>query len=206
MRALLLAVALLVATAQPALAAPTPLEAGTPLVTASGARCANGFSVHGHLLVSPACGRAAGGALHHADGRRIGTVVAIRRTHAVVRIDDTRLWQPRPTVAGRPDVVTGSTEAPVGAEACVRGPVTGWRCTTVASRDSTLYFGDGSILHGVSRIPVCSPPNDDWGAVVSGTQAQGLVFVAHGCPGGTSSFFFPLVDVLAQEGLRLVTG
>ncbi|MDQ2586195.1 hypothetical protein CKY47_19805 [Saccharothrix yanglingensis] len=76
--------------------------------------------------------------------------------------------------------------------------------TVVASRDSTPRFGDGSVLHGVSRTPVCPPPNDDRGAV--GAVAGPGPGVRRARLPRRHVVSFPLVDVPAREGLRPVTG
>ncbi|MGM1060493.1 S1 family peptidase [Saccharothrix sp. Mg75] len=220
MRTLLIALVLLLGTAAPAAAvpvlaapvpaapvsaAPVPLEAGTPLTTAAGARCTNGFNVRGHLLVQPSCGPV-GTVVRGPGGGVVGSITAVRPTYAVVTITDAAAWVQRPTVAGRPGVVTGSVETPVGGSVCRVGGATGLRCGTVQARNVTVFLPAGTIT-GVTRTNLCPEPGDHWAPVISGSNAQGHVIGGSGgCSSGGTTFFYPVNRVLAAEGFTLVTG
>ncbi|MFD0205051.1 MULTISPECIES: S1 family peptidase [Saccharothrix] len=210
MRTLLLVLTLLVATAAPAAATtsalPTPLEAGTTLYTSSGARCANGFNVRGHLLISPSCGTL-GTVVRGPNMVDIGPVVAVRSTYLVVRITNTAAWVQRPTIAGYAgSAITGSLETPVGGQVCAVGRTTGWRCGTVQAKNVTVNY-PGGIVYGLTRTNVCTEPGDQWAPIFTGSQAQGHSLGGSGnCSVGGSSFFYPLNRILAAERLTLVTG
>ncbi|QQQ75275.1 peptidase S1 [Saccharothrix sp. 6-C] len=209
MRTLLLVLTLLVAAAAPAAAAtaalPTPLEAGTALYPANGARCANGFNVRGHLLVSPSCGTV-GTTVRGPGMVDIGPIVAVRTTYAVVRITNTAAWVQRPTIAGRSGTITGSAETPVGGQVCAAGRTTGLRCGAVQAKNVTVNYPEG-VVYGLTRTTVCTEPGDQWAPVFTGSQAQGHSLGGSGnCSVGGSSFFYPLNRILAENGFTLVTG
>ncbi|GAB2984601.1 S1 family peptidase [Saccharothrix stipae] len=215
MRTLLLVLTLLVAAAAPAAATtsppatpsalPTPLEAGTPLSTWTGARCANGFNVRGHLIVSPSCG-IVGTIVHGPGGVDIGPIVAVRPAYAVVRITNSAAWVQRPTIAGRAGTITGSVETPVGGAVCAAGRTTGLRCGTVQAKNVTVYYAEG-VVYGLTKTNVCTEPGDQWAPVFTGSQAQGHLLGGSGnCTVGGTSFFYPLNRVLTENGFTLVTG
>lgn len=205
MRTLLLALALMLGAATPAAAAPVPLEAGTPLTTSTGGRCANGYNVRGHLLVPPTCGPV-GTVVRGPGGAAVGPVVAVRQTHAVVRIANTTAWVQRPTIAGYSGVVTGSTEAPVGSSVCAVGRTTGFRCGTVQAKNVSVNYPTG-VVTGLTRTNLCAEPGETWLPVFSGSQAQGHLLGGSGnCSSGGTTFFHPLNRILAEGGFTLVTG
>ncbi|XVS63290.1 S1 family peptidase [Actinosynnema sp. CA-299493] len=209
MRTLLLVLALLAAVATPATAAtaalPTPLEAGTALSTGNGARCANGFNVRGHLIVSPSCG-VVGAVVRGPGAVDVGPIVAVRPAYAIVRITNTAAWVQRPTIAGRSGAITGSAETPVGGQVCAAGRTTGLRCGAVQARNVTVNYPEG-VVYGLTRTTVCTEPGDQWAPVFTGSQAQGHSLGGSGnCSVGGSSFFYPLNRILAENGFTLVTG
>ncbi|MEV0680371.1 S1 family peptidase [Actinosynnema sp. NPDC050436] len=184
--------------------APIPLEAGTPLTSPPNARCVNGFNVQGHLLVSVRCATHTN-PVTGPGGGRIGPVLRIRDTYAVVKVLDPASWDQLPRLAGYATPITGSAEAAIGATVCAGTRSTGWRCGTVQAKNQTVNHGTGAIT-GLTRTNLCVHSGDDWVPVVSGNQAQGHLLGGSGSGSGNcTSFFYPINRILKAEQFTLTT-
>lgn len=170
--------------------------------------CSVGFAVHGGFVTAGHCGSA--GSPTRAEGVDQGVFQASTfpgNDYAWVRTHSA--WTPRPVVndyRGGTVNVSGSVEAPQGASICRSGRTTGWRCGTITGKNTTVNYS-GNLVYGMSTTNACSAGGDSGGAVLSGTQAQG---VHSGGSGGCDSanpsgVFQPITPILERYNLRLVT-
>lgn len=201
-------------TALPATASATPKTAvvydvrgGDTFTTAgSGGRCTIGFSVTSGYITSGKCASAGQSTVGY-NGVAQGTVQASSYpglTSAWVRTNAS--WRPRGLVNrydGTSVAVHGSTPAPVGAAACMSGPVGGWRCGTITGRNLTVSFPEGAIT-GLIRTNICAFPGELGSPLIANGQAQGILIGSSGS-GTCSSFFVPVAQILSSYGLTLVT-
>jgi streptogrisin C len=103
--------------------------------------------------------------------------------------------------------VTGATPALVGDKVCLFGSTSGYHCGYVQAIGETVNYGDGDVVHGLTRTDICAEAGDSGGSLVSGTQAQGTLSGGSvGCLLGRQSYFQPIQEVLSTYGLTLVTG
>ncbi|HEX6340331.1 S1 family peptidase [Umezawaea sp.] len=118
-------------------------------------------------------------------------------------------WTPTAKVnhyGGADVIVSGSTEAAVGASVCRSGSTTGWHCGTVQAKDQTVNYQEGSVS-GLTRTNACAEPGDSGGSWVSGTQAQGVTSGGSGdCTSGGETYFQPVNEILSVYGVSLITG
>ncbi len=120
-------------------------------------------------------------------------------------------WWTTPVVLGWgtvPDqLVRGSAEAPVGASVCRSGRTTHWRCGHVLSKNQTVNFVGGNVVHGLTLTSACAGGGDSGGSVLSGDQAQGVVSGAGGNCGESNTVvsFQPVNEILDRYGLTLHT-
>ncbi|CCH34430.1 S1 family peptidase [Actinosynnema sp. NPDC047251] len=182
---------------------PTPLEAGTTLGSPPNARCANGFNVRGHLLISTRCANTTD-PVTGPGGGQIGPITRIRDTYAVVKVQDPTKWNQLPRIVGSATPITGSAEAPIGARVCAGSALQGWQCGTLQAKNQTVHHPSGSIT-GLTRTNLCAQPGNDWLPVVSGSQAQGHLIGASGGSGTCTSYFYPINRILQAEAFTLVT-
>jgi streptogrisin C len=189
---------------------------GGDAIYLGGARCSVGFSARtragaSRMITAGHCTRS-GGDVRGADNRLIGEV----RSSVFDRTGDWGVadvgdgWQATPQVsaAGTTIVrVTGTGTAAVGAPVCRSGSTTGWRCGAVIAVDVTANYDTGPVL-GLTMTSACSEPGDSGGPFVSGTLALGTLSGGSGDCGvaGGDTLYQPIDEVLAQEGLSLVTG
>jgi streptogrisin C len=117
-------------------------------------------------------------------------------------------WVSQPWVnnyAGGNVIVTGSTEAAVGASICRSGSTTGWHCGTVGAKHSTVNYPQGTV-RGPTRTNVCAEPGDSGGSWLSGSQAQGVTSGGSGnCSVGGTTYVQPVNEILSAYGLTLTT-
>jgi streptogrisin C len=179
------------------------------------ARCSIGFSVQGGFVTAGHCGDVGATTTGADNGRQIaqGTVRASSfpgDDFGFVATNDQ--WTPTAVVATRAPAntgnvpVAGSEEAPVGAAICRTGSTTGTFCGRITALNSTVNYGGGDIVDGLTRTDVCAEPGDSGGSWISGNQAQGVTSGGSGnCTGGGETFFQPVNEILQRNNLTLVT-
>ncbi|KXK61346.1 serine protease [Micromonospora rosaria] len=171
-------------------------------------RCSVGFSVVGGFVTAGHCGRPGDrtqGANQVAQGVfRASSFPGDDWAFVQVNSD----WTPQPVVHdfnGGVVPVTGSREAPVGASICRSGSTTGARCGVIQAKNTTVNYPEGTVT-GLTRTDVCAEPGDSGGSWISGNQAQGVTSGGSGdCRTGGLTFFQPVNEILAANGLTLVT-
>jgi len=101
--------------------------------------------------------------------------------------------------------VAGSTEAAVGASICRSGSTTGWHCGTIAAKNQTVNYSQGSVS-GLTRTNVCAEPGDSGGGWMSGQQGQGVTSGGSGnCSSGGTTYYQPVNEILSVYALTLRT-
>jgi streptogrisin C len=175
-------------------------------------RCSVGFSVvkggRPGFVTAGHCGRAGARTQGHNRAAQ-GTFQASafpNNDFAWVAVNSN--WQPTPYVKGpgfQNVPVRGSTEAPVGASVCRSGSTSGWHCGSIQQRNVTVRYQQGTV-YGLTRTNVCAEPGDSGGPFISGSQAQGMTSGGSGdCASGGTTFFQPVNEALAANGLTLRT-
>jgi streptogrisin C len=171
-------------------------------------RCSVGFAVTGGFVTAGHCGTtgsATTGFNRVAQGSFAGSSFP-GNDYAWVRTNAD--WVSRPWVnngSGGNVVVSGSTEAAVGASICRSGSTTGWRCGTVQAKNSTVNYPQGTVT-GLTRTNACAEPGDSGGSWLSGAQAQGVTSGGSGnCSIGGTTYFQPVNEILSAYGLTLTT-
>ncbi|WET82763.1 S1 family peptidase [Amycolatopsis sp. QT-25] len=109
--------------------------------------------------------------------------------------------------------IEGADVVGVGGRICRSGITTHWHCGRVEALDQTVNYGNGNIVHGLTRTDACAEPGDSGGSFVSrpasgsGTklvQAQGMTSGGSGnCDEGGTTFFQPVKEVLNRYDLTL---
>jgi streptogrisin C len=171
-------------------------------------RCSIGFAVSGGFVSAGHCGSA--GDSVTSGGQSMGTFEGSSVPgNDYSYVTTTSDWTPTPNVnhyGGSDVVVSGSTEAAVGASVCRSGSTTGWHCGTVQAKDQTVNYQEGSVS-GLTRTNACAEPGDSGGSWVSGTQAQGVTSGGSGdCTSGGETYFQPVGEILSVYGVSLITG
>ncbi len=171
-------------------------------------RCSIGFAVSGGFVSAGHCGSPGDSAT--AGGQSMGTFQGSSfpgDDYSYVTTGSG--WTPTAKVnhyGGADVVVSGSTEAAVGASVCRSGSTTGWHCGTVQAKDQTVNYQEGSVL-GLTRTNACAEPGDSGGSWVSGTEAQGVTSGGSGdCTSGGETYFQPVNEILSVYGVSLITG
>lgn len=178
-------------------------------------RCSIGFSATGpngtkHVITAGHCTQE--GSLVLSDGQELGRVsggtfnadgdfglidLTDPDAHTTPFVD---------THDGGPVVVSGSEPATLGASVCRSGVASGFACGEIITQDETVNYGNGAVVAGLSRISICAEPGDSGGAVVSGTQAQGIMSGGIGdCTSGGTTFFQPIQEAASKLGVSVVT-
>ncbi|MEU7476089.1 S1 family peptidase [Lentzea sp. NPDC042327] len=172
-------------------------------------RCSVGFAVQGGFVTAGHCG-SSGDSVAGADRTALGAFEGSSfpgNDYGWVKANSS--WTPTAKVnhyGGADVVVSGSTEAAVGASICRSGSTTGWHCGTVSAKNQTVNYQEGSVS-GLTRTDVCAEPGDSGGSWVSGTQAQGVTSGGSGnCTSGGTTYFQPVNEILSAYNLTLVTG
>ncbi|MET8758597.1 S1 family peptidase [Lentzea sp. NPDC004782] len=175
----------------------------------SASRCSIGFAVQGGFVSAGHCGEA-GDTVAGVDRSAMGTFQASSfpgNDYSWVKTNAS--WTPTAKVnhyGGADVVVSGHTEAAVGASICRSGSTTGWHCGEVEAKSQTVNYQEGSVS-GLTRTNVCAEPGDSGGSWVSGTQAQGVTSGGSGdCTSGGTTYFQPVNEILSVYGLTLITG
>lgn len=198
-------------------ARPVPLaglRGGDTITTSSGGRCSVGFNaVKGHTRYVITAGHCTklGGTWSGPDGSAIGPVATTSfpgHDFGLVEVASPS-WEQTHDVDTDSGYlpVTGDTPAAVGDKVCLSGSTTGYHCGWVQAINETVNYGDGDVVHGLTRTSVCAEAGDSGGPFMRGTQAQGtLSGGSGGCLVGGQSYFQPIQEVLATSGLTLITG
>ena len=173
-----------------------------------GGRCSVGLSVNGGFVTAGHCGTpgtTTQGFNQVAQGTFQGSSFP-GNDYAWVSVNSN--WTPQPWVnnySGGNVTVAGSTEAAVGASICRSGSTTGWHCGTVAAKNQTVNYSQGSVS-GLTRTNVCAEPGDSGGGWMSGQQGQGVTSGGSGnCTSGGTTYFQPVNEILSAFGLTLRT-
>ncbi|GLZ41064.1 S1 family peptidase [Actinokineospora sp. NBRC 105648] len=177
---------------------------GNAYYIGSGTRCSVGFSVGGGFITAGHCGRS-GATTTQPSGSFAGSSFP-GNDYAWVRVaaGNTPIGAVNNYSGGRV-TVSGSTDAPVGSSICRSGSTTGWHCGTIAARNSSVTYPEGTIT-GLIRTNVCAEPGDSGGSAISGSQAQGVTSGGSGnCTSGGTTYFQPVNEILQAYGLTLVT-
>jgi streptogrisin C len=171
-------------------------------------RCSIGFSVSGGFVSAGHCGSA--GDTVTSGGQAMGSFSGSSfpgNDYSYVRTNSS--WTPTAKVnhyGGADVIVSGSTEAAVGASVCRSGSTTGWHCGTVQAKNQTVNYQQGSVS-GLTQTNACAEPGDSGGSWVSGTQAQGVTSGGSGnCTSGGTTYFQPVNEILSVYGVSLITG
>ncbi|RAS62426.1 streptogrisin C [Lentzea atacamensis] len=172
-------------------------------------RCSVGFAVQGGFVTAGHCG-SKGDTVAGVDRSALGAFEGSSfpgNDYGWVKANSA--WTPTAKVnryGGADVVVSGHTEAAVGASICRSGSTTGWHCGVVQAKSQTVNYQEGSVS-GLTRTDVCAEPGDSGGSWVSGTQAQGVTSGGSGnCTSGGTTYFQPVNEILSAYNLTLITG
>jgi len=206
----------------PSAVTPYAYYGGEALLLGSGGRCSAGFisqapSGNQYIITAGHCGRA-GTSTRDESGVSIGAFAASSfpgNDYAAVRINSPASLAPQGAVATQGIIygegagesgirdITGSTAAPVGGYVCRAGSTTGYRCGNVQAYNATVNYSQGAV-YGLIRTSVCAEPGDSGGALIAGSQAQGMTSGGSGnCSSGGTTYFQPVNEALSVYGLRL---
>jgi alpha-lytic protease prodomain-containing protein len=171
-------------------------------------RCSIGFAVSGGFVSAGHCGSA--GDSVTSGSASMGSFEGSSfpgNDYSYVRTGSG--WTPTAKVnhyGGSDVIVSGSTEAAVGASVCRSGSTTGWHCGTVLAKNQTVNYQEG-LVSGLTRTNACAEPGDSGGSWVSGTEAQGVTSGGSGdCTAGGETYFQPVNEILSTYGVSLITG
>lgn len=190
------------------------LRGGDKITTSGGGRCTVGFNAISsrarYIITAGHCTKL-GSTWSGPDGSLIGSVVRSSfpdHDFAVIEVTSAS-WTQTPDVETEDGylTVTGTEPVAVGSSICRSGSTSGYHCGQVQAVNETVNYGDGNVVHGLTRTDICAEEGDSGGPFVSGTQAQGtLSGGSGGCLIGGQSYFQPIDVVLATYGLTLITG
>jgi streptogrisin C len=195
---------------------------GEALLLGGGGRCSAGFisqarSGNQYVITAGHCN--SGGTARDESGAAIGAFAAASfpgNDYAAVRINDPFALGSQGAVAtqgiiygqgaGESGIVdiTSAGRVPVGSTVCRAGSTTGYFCGTVQGYNSTVRYAEGSVS-GLTRTTVCAEPGDSGGALIAGSQAQGVTSGGSGnCSSGGTTYFQPVDEILSTYGLSLL--
>jgi streptogrisin C len=198
-------------------ARPVPLadlHGGDTITTSEGARCSVGFNaISGrkrYVITAGHCTKL-GGTWSGPDGSPIGPVAKSSfpgHDFGLVEVESPSWKQTHDVDTDSGSLtVTGDAPAAVGDKVCLSGSTSGYHCGRVQAIGETVNYGDGDVVHGLTRTNICAEAGDSGGSVMSGGQAQGtLSGGSGGCLLGGQSYFQPIHEMLATYGLTLITG
>ena len=154
-----------------------------------------GFSQFGGENNSPIADPVTGGNI----GTDIGVINGINRELDL--LPEVTQWTNTADLTADAVKLTGTVDAIVGAPMCKSGRTTGWSCGHVTGLGEFYVAGTSTAdIRGVwgfeSTLEVNAAPGDSGGAVISGTNAMGLV--SAGPEGGNSFFSTSLTDGLKR--------
>ncbi|MGH3942966.1 MAG: S1 family peptidase [Pseudonocardiaceae bacterium] len=183
-----------------------------------GSRCSIGFNATSggtrYIITAGHCTKV-GGKWKATDGTEIGRVAQSSfptNDFGIIEVTSPS-WRQTPSVKtsnGRV-TMTGTAQSQVGASICRSGATTGYRCGTVEALNESVNYGNGDIVHGLTRTSACAQPGDSGGPFVSGSLAHGtLSGGVRGCGvnvlGAPSTYFQPIGEALSTYNLTLLTG
>ncbi len=195
---------------------------GEALLLGGGGRCSAGFisqarSGNQYVITAGHCN--SGGTARDESGAAIGAFAAASfpgNDYAAVRINSPSSLGSQGAVAtsgiiygqgaGESGIVdiTSAGRVPVGSTVCRAGSTTGYFCGTVQGYNSTVRYAEGSV-GGLTRTTVCAEPGDSGGALIAGSQAQGVTSGGSGnCSSGGTTYFQPVDEILSTYGLTLL--
>ncbi|MGQ0779240.1 MAG: S1 family peptidase [Pseudonocardiales bacterium] len=186
--------------------------------TNDGSRCSIGFNATSgsvrYIITAGHCTKV-GGTWTAADGTEIGSVARSSfPTNDFGLIEVTSpSWQQTSSVKtsnGRV-TVTGVGQTPVGGSVCRSGATTGYRCGTVEAQNESVNYGNGDVVHGLTRTSACAQAGDSGGPFISGSLAQGTLSGGTGSCGlnligSPATYFQPIAEVLSTYNVTLLTG
>ncbi|MGH3683935.1 MAG: S1 family peptidase [Pseudonocardiaceae bacterium] len=191
------------------------LHGGDAISTSEGGRCSVGFNAisgaRRYVITAGHCTKL-GGIWSGPDGSPLGPVAKSSfPDHDFGLVEVTApSWEQTHDVdadGGGYLTVTGTIPAAVGDQVCLSGSTSGYHCGQVQALNETVNYGDGAIVHGLTKTNICAEAGDSGGSMMSGTQAQGtLSGGSGGCLLGGQSYFQPIREVLSTYGLTLITG
>lgn len=193
------------------------LRGGDQISSQSGRNCSIGFTaIKGnvrYVITAGHCTR--DGGTFYSRGRPIGPVVASSYPDddfGVIKVTEPP-WRLSGDVGSSSSgylSVKGSTPAQVGQIVCRFGFVSGWRCGHVEAIGVTMNYGNGEVVHGLTRTSACAEGGgDSGGPFMSDKQAQGMLSGADAentCRSGGKTYFQPVQEVLDTYGLSLLAG
>lgn len=206
--------AILIAGAQPsaASAGQQTVVMGGDVVYSVGGPCTVGFNAEkggdAYGIMPGHCSQA--GTTWYADQARkipIGTTAGASfpsADYGVIRYTNTAVSYPgevRLGTGGTIDI-TGAASPRVGQPLCHLGWVTGYHCGTVRAVNVSVAFPGGTVF-GLFTSSACAEPRDAGGPAFSGGTALGFIVAAQGCASGGTTYYQPIVPVLAAYGLTL---
>ena len=190
------------------------LRGGDTITSTEGGRCSVGFNaISGgtrYVITAGHCTKL-GGTWSGPDGNAIGPVARTTfpgHDFGLVEVASPA-WEQTHDVDGDSGTVTvsGATPAAVGDAVCLSGSTSGHHCGRIEAFGETVNYGDGAVVHGLTKTSVCAEEGDSGGPFMSGNQAQGtLSGGTGGCLLGGQSYFQPIGQVLSTYGLTLITG
>lgn len=101
--------------------------------------------------------------------------------------------------------ITGAGNAYVGQAVCRSGATTGVRCGTVTGLNQTVNYAEGSVT-GLIRTNICAEPGDSGGPLyvaATGTVLGVLSGGSGNCASGGTSYYQPILEILAAYGLSI---
>lgn len=168
-------------------------------------RCSIGFAVQGGFVSAGHCG-SPGDSVAGVDRTPLGEFEESSfpgNDYSWVRSNSS--WTPTAKVnhyGGADVVVSGSTEAAVGASICRSGSTTGWHCGTVGAKNQTVRYAEGAVSGLTASNVRCQAGDSGGGFITSAGQGQGVV-----SGGNTATCYFqPLGEILRTYSLSLLRG
>ena len=99
---------------------------------------------------------------------------------------------------------TSAGNPSVGQTVTVRGSTTGTHSGTVQALNVTIDYGPDGIVTGLIQTNVCTDDNSAGAPLISGATVYGLLVSGTNCSTGGTSYFQPIVEVLAAYGLSIL--
>ncbi|UGY93395.1 S1 family peptidase [Streptomyces gobiensis] len=99
--------------------------------------------------------------------------------------------------------ITRAEQPVVGESLCRFGNTTGWHCGTIVAVNQSVTFPEGTV-HGLIRASLCAEPGDSGGPAITRDAAIGVLVGGSGnCRTGGTTFYQPVVPILAENRLRV---
>ncbi|MDG4781785.1 S1 family peptidase [Micromonospora sp. WMMD961] len=190
-----------------------PLIAGGQGIYGGGGRCSLGANVRSgstyYVVTAGHCTNAA--ATWYADSAQ--TTVLGTRTATSYPTNDYGLIRYTGRIAHPSAVYTypglltvyGAGTAYIGQAVCRSGSTTGVRCGTVTGLNQTVNYSTG-VIYGLIRTNICAEPGDSGGPLYVASTGTIIGILSGGtgnCTAGGTTFYQPILEVLAAYGLTL---